>query len=101
MALKTLTPDHRDLQQISICVPVGDSACDGRRAKKIRRRWVDLDRFLVQLWESNTFHTRIIDKTKGEEEGARKRLEVLLPEMTKRGIVELTDQDYDVTRWAE
>lgn len=89
MGLKTLTPDHRDLRQISFYIPVDDPASDGERAEEIHRQWVDLDRLLVRLWELNRFHTRVIHSARGKEGGVRERLERLLPEMTKRGIVEL------------
>lgn len=85
MALKTLTSNHRDLQQISIHVFVGG----GERAVEIHRRWMDLDCFLAQLWEVNSFHTRVIYNTNGKEEEACECLERLFPKMTKRGIIQV------------
>ena len=89
MGLKTLTPDHRDLQLISIRVSINHSLNDGQRAEEIRSRWMDLDCFLVQLRKSNEFRLWVIYSTEREKEWARECLERLLPETTKRGIVEL------------
>jgi hypothetical protein len=84
MALKTLTPDHRDLRQISICVVVNDQFNDGKRFEEIHRRWMDLDRFLAQLREYTAFDTQVT-YIKGEVgEGIHERVERLFPEMTKR-----------------
>jgi hypothetical protein len=65
MALKTLTPDHRDLRKISICVIVDDYVNDEPRFEEIHRSWMGLDRFLVQLRESTAFDTRVA-YSKGE-----------------------------------
>ena len=54
-------------------------------------RWADLDRFLVQLWELNAFRTRVVYVPAGEKE-ACECIGKLLPEMMKRGIVELVDK---------
>lgn len=91
LALKTLTPNHRDLHQISIYIPVNRFLKTRLAMEEIHRQWADLDHFLVQLWESNAIHTRVIYRLKGEKE-ARECVRGLLPEMTKRGTVELVDQ---------
>jgi hypothetical protein len=89
MALKTLTSDHRDLQQISICVVVDDYCVNG--FEEIHRRWMDLNRFLAQLREYTVFDTRVM-YIKGEAgEGVHKRVERLFPEMTKRGVIKLEE----------
>lgn len=91
LALKTLTPNHRDLHQISIYIHVNRFLKTRLAMEEIHRQWADLDHFLVQLWESNAIHTRVIYRLKGEKE-ARECVRGLLPEMTKRGTVELVDQ---------
>lgn len=92
MALKTLTSGHRDLQDISICLPDEDSVNDGQRAGEIQSWWMDIDRFLVRLWELNAFRAWVIYRT-GVEQEARELVEMLLPEMMKKGAVELVDYD--------
>lgn len=95
LALKTLTPNHRDLHQISIHIPI-NSPLEPRLTMGFGGidgwwRWADLDRFLVQLWELNAFHTRVVYVPAGEKE-ACECIGKLLPEMMKRGIVELVDK---------
>jgi len=90
--LKTLTPNHKDLWRISIHMVIREHAnlqqifgidiCDS---------WADLDHTLIQLWESNAVTTRVTYATGGDKTEARKFVEQLLPEMTRRGIVELVD----------
>jgi len=87
MALRTITSEHRDLQQISIHVP---SRSTSIRNQETDMQWTDLDRLLVQLWESHAIYTKIVYST--EEEGRKAAcgyIGGLLPEMTERGIIEV------------
>jgi hypothetical protein len=94
--LRTITPEHRDLQQISIhntfrysrrSVPVDAKQLAGEEGYE---EWMDLDRALIQLWESRTVRTRLFNA--GREGGKMRELRRgLLPEVTKRGIIELVD----------
>jgi len=91
MALQTITPEHRDLRRISIQVHyafiyygmgfrefIGEVAC---------REWLDLDRLLVQLWESRSIRPRV--GSRGMEwDSTLQFIGCLLPEITKRGIVD-------------
>ena len=91
MVLQTITPEHRDLQQISIHMPyyltllgmgvgefVGEATC---------REWLDLDRFLVQFWESRSIWLKVGCVRLGhEQQRTDDCIGSLLPEMTKRGI---------------
>jgi len=93
MALQTITPEHRDLRQISIHMPqfltllgtgvgrfLGDAAC---------REWSDLDCFLVQFWESRSIRLRAGCVSMGQRlEGTEDCIGCLLPEMMKRGIAD-------------
>jgi hypothetical protein len=88
MALKTLTSDHRDLQEITICLPEDDSVYDRQKTGEVHRQWVDLDFFLARLWKLNAFLPWLIYMT-GEEEEASELAVWLLPEMTKRRVVKL------------
>ena len=88
--LKTLTSEHKDLRLISIYIRIrGHVGVQRKTQPEISSRWRDLDHTLVQLWESSMIATRVVYTAGKEETGAREYVERLLPEMTKRGIVEL------------
>ena len=90
--LKTLTPNHKDLRRISIHMTIPEHANLQRIFNiDICNLWTDLDRTLIQLWESNAILTRVTYAAGGEKTEARRFVEQLLPEMTRRGIVELVD----------
>jgi len=99
MALRTITPKHRDLRQISIYLhcpshpagaEVGVVRAIGRR---IYEQWLDLDRLLVQFWESHSIRPRLVRTTPAQETpDAERCIGRLLPEVTKRGIAELVEQ---------
>ena len=94
LMFKTLTSEHKDLRWISIYMgfrgQVDIHQLQQRDQAEISRRWRDLDHTLVQLWESNKTATRIIYITAGDgKTRAREYAEQLLPEITRRGIVEL------------
>lgn len=90
MALRTITPAHRDLQQISIHVPVG--ARDVLR-EDICKQWTELDRTLVQLWESRAIRvTGVYDVRREEWKAVYEYIQDLLPEMTKRGGIEMVNR---------
>jgi len=94
IALQTITSEHRDLQQILIHLPysltmfgmdvgrfVGEATCRG---------WLDLDRLLVQLWESCSVCPKLECVRLGLTwwPGTKYYIGCLFPEMTKRGIVD-------------
>ena len=98
--LRTITRKHRDLRQISIHVPhyltlsnvgdniraiIGDAACG---------QWLDLDRLLVQFWESRSIRPRMIrTPPRGERQDTwvRDCIGRLLPETTRREIIDLVE----------
>jgi len=95
-ALQTITPQHRDLQQISICLPCRLTSftvgTDVRQTvgEAITRQWLDLDRFLVQLWESRSIRPRVGCLRLAEErQNVEYSIGCLLPEAMERGIVDL------------
>lgn len=101
MALKTLTYKNRDLREILLHIFVESSPEDEPDnvrepiGDEVHKQWVDLDQVLVQLWESNAIHTKVIYPTRREEEETREYIGTLLPEMVRRGIVEMMDKhDY-------
>lgn len=93
MALQTITPDHKDLRDISIyalyclthsCVGIkqtlGEATC---------MQWLDLDRLLIQLWESHSILPTVGCARLGEQgEAMECCIGFLLPEITKRRIVD-------------
>ena len=91
--LKTLTSEHKDLRRISIHITIRKYV-DVQQVlgTEVRNLWTDLDRTLIQLWESNATTTRVTCATGKEGMEARKVIEQLLPEMPGRVIV-------NVDRW--
>ena len=96
MALQTVTSRHRDLRQIGICIYeliFDDPGADIRQmvGEVVYREWLDLDRLLVQFWELRSirpkvrYHAMSADK----EKEAINCVSCLLPEMTKRGMIDL------------
>ena len=94
-----LTPKHRDLQRISIHIPFDLILTDVYTTPKTRRiigemiykDWSDLDRFLVQFWESCSALPRVTLGVSTEEvkQNMRCCIECLFPETTKRRIIDL------------
>lgn len=92
MALGTLTPKHTDFQKVTILVPsvLVDESIGIRQSigDEVYNQWMDLDRVLVRLWESNAIQTQVIYRATG----GRGHIEALFPEMSKRGAVEMVCQ---------
>jgi len=95
MALQTITPEHRDLRQISVYLPyhlthLRVGANSGRYLEEeTSREWVDLDHFLVQFWELRSIRPRVGCARQGEEgQNVEHSIGFLLPEATKRGIID-------------
>ena len=91
MALQTITPNHRDLQQITIWLSYSLTTNVGanfRRAigEVYCGQWVDLDHLLIQLWESCLIRPKVIVATRGAD-----CVRHLLQEVTKRGIIDLVE----------
>jgi hypothetical protein len=99
MALRTVTPNHRHLQQISLYMdrlrschtPRQDPAHSGHGVGESNyREWLELDRLLVKLWESHSIRLRVSCYASPGKEGevTRSRIYILLPEVTSRGIAD-------------
>jgi hypothetical protein len=102
MALGTITPEHRELKQISIYnrfrQAIVDHTADVRQlgGEVTYGEWTDLDRILVRLWESHSVRTRVYSV--GVEDGeVCEFIRGLLPETAERGAVELVE--YADSRW--
>ena len=92
-ALQTIPPQHRGLRQISIYVAyylttfgaeVGQFLGEGTL-----RQWLDLDRLLVQFWESHSIRPRVGSVRLGQNpQKMEDCIRCLFPEITKRGIID-------------
>ena len=99
-SLETITPRHRGLETISIHTPEiisnaarKDGATFGQVLSADRAmRWLALDRFLVQFWESRSIRPKIVHPRTEEEEERRDWVKFLLPEGMKRGIIDLAEE---------
>ena len=54
----------------------------------VRRAWEDLDRLLVELWTSSSVRPKIVYQTGKGKDDIGDPLPRLLPELTRRGVVE-------------
>jgi len=96
-ALQTTILKHRELRKILIYI----SHYWTSNAKLIKRsaddcgQWVDLDRLLVQFCESRSTRPKVVIRAtlEGEEgeERVRSLAECLLPELTRKGMIDLAE----------
>ena len=94
VALQTITPKSRDLRRISIYVPHYLTDVGGDVRKTIGERnfekWLDLDRLLVRFWESRSIRPMVVRTTPDDERwDGSDCIGSLLPEITRKGIVDL------------
>ena len=96
--LQTITSKNRALRQISIHAPgysrlfkvstnirqsIGEAACG---------LWSDLDRPLIQFWESRSLHPKVICVMAREETRDTSHwIECLMPEATGRGMIDFIE----------
>ena len=91
-ALQTTTPKHRELQKITIRVPYSSTFPDN--VDTVERsttfgEWMDLDRLLVQFWESRSTHPKVECTTwQGWNGSMRGFFDCFLPELTRRGTID-------------
>jgi len=101
--LETITFQHQDLQKISIHVPHILSYIyvlheDGVTWELIEAanpsmQWPDLDRLLVQFWDSRSIRPKVVyPRTKNEKRRMKGWVGNLLPEIKKRGIIDLVEE---------
>jgi len=98
--LQTLTPEHQDLRRISIYIPYKlPIAVLGANIRRVISdttygQLLDFDRLLIQFWESRSIRL-IVTCTKPigmqNMRSMRDDLESLLPEVTRRGIMDLVE----------
>jgi hypothetical protein len=92
--LKTITPKHRNLRQIMIDVSHHSTLLGanpdvgGAVGAANHGQWLDLDRILVRFWESSSVRPVVVCTT---ERGIGDCIGFLLPEITRRGIIDLIE----------
>ena len=85
MTLKTITSEHRNLREISIH---GRDLFNSVAFPTNAPQWMDLDRALIQLWESHAIRIRFTHCS-GRGEDVCEVAGALLPEAMEREVVEL------------
>jgi hypothetical protein len=63
--LETITPEHRDLRQVSIYlpfkrIPLGDATQFSLYLGDVYEKWLELDSLLVQFWESHSIRPKVV-----------------------------------------
>ena len=56
------------------------------------RQWKDLDLLLVQFWSTHSIRPRVVCVAGRVGEDLRDRLPSLLPELTRRGLIDLVEK---------
>lgn len=85
-------PKHRELWKISIGFPLYLASLDTIKRSPAYGQWLDLDRLLVQFWESRPTPPKVICMgLVGEKWIVRGFVECCLPELTKRGVIDLAE----------
>jgi len=88
-AFQTTIPKHPELQQISIHVPYDLTTFDVKRST-VHGQWLDLDLLLVQFCELRSTHPKLTCRALiGETRDMREFVKDLLPELTRRGMIDL------------
>ena len=99
IALRTITPKHQDLRKISILpanyatmVMYGAGVMQIVEEEGFIGQWLELDRLLVQVWESRSISLEVLYKVMPRDgESMRNLMKGLLPEATGRGMVDLVN----------
>ena len=96
--LETITSRHQDLQHITIHVlrvrkyaQEGDFVIDWIERAYPVTRWSDLDRPLVQFWDSRSIRPKVLLPPTRKEVGMKDWGEHSFPELTRRGVVDLVE----------
>ena len=98
-ALRTITPEHRDLRQITIHIPdylITAGGATKTIEEPICEQWLDLDHLLAQLWESHSIRPKVVCVVKAND-----RVYMiycvgrLLQEITGRRIINLVEYSFE------
>ena len=107
--LRTVTRDHRELERITLRVISSKGLREGEDVRyavgeSTYQGWLELDRLLAQLNESHSFRLKVLRykfHTDSDGSGERRRMGILLPEVTARGIVDLVSSSPQADRKAD
>jgi hypothetical protein len=88
MAFQTARSKH--LQRIAIRPLYITSESLG--GETVRQEWQDLDRLLVRFWTSHSIRPKVVCGAGKGESGLRDLAPSLLPELTRRGAVDLVKE---------
>ena len=92
--LKTVTPDHRNLRQITVFTTDILYSMDSNphNQKTTRAEWLGLDSVFIKLWESHSIHPKVQYDLPSlmDAEKVRQSVESLFPETTRREVVDLS-----------
>ena len=99
MTLQTVKSKHGALRKIGICIYeliFDDPGADIRQilGEVVYGEWLDLDRLLVQFWELRSIRPKVTYDVMSadKEKEVINCVSCLLPEMTKRGMIDLEVQ---------
>ena len=88
--LRTIAPEHRNLQQISIYIPCISSYWSDHSIVSVSlplQQWSNLDRLLVQFWEFRSTRSRAVcSRTRRGSATAADWTRYFVPELVERGI---------------
>jgi len=82
------TVEPKNLHRLSLELPRCVMTEDPTWEAVHRREWLDLESLLVQFWASHSLRSKVIYTTGGEK-GVRDDMATFLPELTRRGIIDL------------
>lgn len=92
MSLQTV--ESESLQQITIH-PYATTLT----GTAVRQEWQDLDCLLVQFWTSHSIRPRLLYGRDKEGKEMRDHAPNLLPELSRRGLIDLVEYGINATRW--
>ena len=97
-ALRTVTADDRDLQQVSVYTTDGlrNMDNDPSNQETARAEWLELDSVFIKIWESHSVRPKVRYYLPSSMDGemARRSMEGLFPETTKRRVVDFSVGGY-------
>ena len=85
------TVESSDLRQITLRTP-GNTFINTIE-ERVRRQWQDLDSLLVHFLASRSIRPEVTYNVKAGEKDFRDHAPSLLPELTRRGLVDLVEYD--------
>ena len=99
MGLETIKSAHKDLREVKIIIPFLSTPIDENFNGDFYMQWANLDRVLLQLWQSYSVRTKLVYTARNDPEVGERVCEFigsLLPEAIKGGGTELVDSQVDL-----